>query len=145
MWVEKQLYIVCEWELVFSWQECRQTEQGALTGGGFTDPAEHPKRSTWFLTTCCSSSVCSACFGLTVRGSDLFIRLPQIRSSNFHLYLNIGIIFAPVCWFPLKQHLLNSVFQMLQVLAEINYSIVFEEVKPYLLNLLHQKQVKIYF
>ncbi|KTG32675.1 hypothetical protein cypCar_00004024 [Cyprinus carpio] len=31
--------------------------------------------------------------------------------------------------------------QMLQVLAEINYSIVFEEVKQYLLNLLHQKQV----
>ncbi|XP_073696191.1 tRNA (32-2'-O)-methyltransferase regulator THADA [Garra rufa] len=31
--------------------------------------------------------------------------------------------------------------QMLQVLAEINYSIVFEEVKQYLQNLLHQKQV----
>ncbi|XP_026068454.1 thyroid adenoma-associated protein homolog [Carassius auratus] len=31
--------------------------------------------------------------------------------------------------------------QMLQVLAETNYSIVFEEVKQYLLNLLHQKQV----
>ncbi|XP_043096293.1 thyroid adenoma-associated protein homolog isoform X2 [Puntigrus tetrazona] len=31
--------------------------------------------------------------------------------------------------------------QMLQVLAEINYSVVFEEVKQYLLNLLHQKQV----
>lgn len=77
--------IVCEWELVFYWQECRETEPGALTGGGFTDPAEDPKRSTWFLTAFYSSSVCSACFGLTVRGSDLFIHLPQIRPSNFHL------------------------------------------------------------
>ncbi len=109
-----------------------------FTGG---DPAEDPKTSFWFLTACFSSSICSAYFGLTVRDSDLFIRLPQIRPSNFHLYVNIAIIFCSCLLVSLKTTP-SSVLQILQVLAEINYSIVFEEVKQYLLNLLHQKQVK---